>query len=206
MGVLDLFFFRAISLIAFLHNRYFSFLREAVVFCMKSLSGWVRWLWRSRCCGSSQNWAPRSSQGAPKDRGWLQQGLGALPVGRDISPLGSPGAGPEPPLQKKCAQDPLTFHQERGKFPLLVKSPILRIKFQEFIFHEPNKFLFSCLPTPHWTVLDHPTQGRVYNPYLWEKAPVVKIQKNPSFCVRKMSLFLNQCHYLWVAVGQEGEF
>lgn len=83
MGVLQLFFFRAITLIAFLHNVFlFFFLSEAGFYYVNSLSG-------CSGCGvaGAVDQARLEHQAAPGDRGWLQQALGPLPVGRSLDNL-----------------------------------------------------------------------------------------------------------------------
>lgn len=136
MSVPHLFFFRAIPLIAFLHDIFLSFVREAVVFCMKILSEWARAVCRSR-----QARAPRSSRGL----GLVSAGFGISPSGK-----GHSSTGLELALSLPLRGDMLrTLSHFTRKFPLLIRSWILRIKLQEFIFHDPNNFLFSCLSAPH---------------------------------------------------------
>lgn len=137
MGVLQLLFFRAISLIAFLHNTFLSFVSKAGFYYVAV------------------------AQAAPNGQGLAAAGSGSIPSGK-----GQPSSVLSWNLPPGRGGDMLgALSRFTRKFSLLIKSQIQSISIRELIFQYQDNFLLSCpclypsLP-PHCTVLHHPTPGQ----------------------------------------------
>lgn len=151
----------------FLHSYVLNciFTQHILVFCKQS---WLllREHSLSGCseggCGEAgaidQAWSQH--QAALWSRGWLQQSLEALPVGRGIPLLCRPGAGTRCPPHWRGRDMLGTLSHFTRKCFILIRSQILSIRVQELIFQYQDNFLSSCLVhippyplnAPYWTI------------------------------------------------------